>query len=87
MTSGQDAGVNMTSQQRHLEMNLVDVLEMYKRICVLLVICASSDPHILHALRQNPAVLERIVLLLRVNCSTLGKMTACVAVQMGLNAI
>ena len=62
----------MTSQTRHLEMNLIDTLDMYGQICTLMVTCARKDPLIAHALQQNKAVLERLLLLFDINCSNSG---------------
>ncbi len=72
MTPQHGCDVIITSQQRHLEMNLVDTLDMFRQICALLVICVGKDPLISHALQQNSVVLERILLLFDINCGGLG---------------
>lgn len=71
-TSQHGYNVAMTSQRRHLEMNLIDTLDMYREICVLLVTCAGHNPLISHALQQNSVVLERILMLFDINCCSLG---------------
>jgi hypothetical protein len=79
VTSQQGYDVAITSQQRHLEMNLIDTLDMYRQICVLLMTCAGKDPLIAHALQQNSVVLERILLLFDINCCSVGRnvQTSC----------
>lgn len=74
LTSKQTNGdATMTSQERHLEMNAIDTLVMYRQICTLLLSCSRQDLHISHALQQNGVVLERILQLFDISCSTLGK--------------
>ena len=72
MTSQQGYDVTVTSQQRHLEMNLIDTLDMYRQICTLMVTCTRKNPLISHALQQNSVVLERLLLLFDINCCDLG---------------
>ena len=72
MTSQRGYDVTMTSQQRHLEMNLSDTLDMYRQICALMVTCARKNTLISHALQQNSVVLERLLLLFDINCCDLG---------------
>ena len=67
--------IAITSQQRHLEMNLIDTLDMYREICVLLVTCAKHNTLISHALQQNSVVLERILMLFDINSCSSGTYT------------
>ena len=51
-------------RRRHLEINLMDTLEMYRKIAFLVKTCANKDPVIAHALQENSMILEKVLELL-----------------------
>ena len=66
---------NDSPRLRHLELNLIDTLEMYKNIAILVRTCTQKDPLIAHTLQLNSAILEKVLELLFIQTSDLSKYT------------